>query len=392
MIQASLLSLSVNFGLLATLMACAHGGSGGGWPKSNPFEGSRSISVDQQLKDEVAALKPLRILFSGNVNGETEPCGCAVNPKGGLDRRLNYVQSLSSKPMPTVMVDAGNAWFAHERIDASNLERFKAKAEFLMRSQRLMGLEVHNVGRLDLSAGLDWLKASSQKAGLKLTSLSLLDAKTKKPIFDDRVVMTVGQVEVVVIGLSAGRETVTRSNSTWYFRDDSEAALREALATVSAQQFVIVLSDLGLARDRELAKTLRRPVLIVGSRDLSSFEIPEQVGQALIVQGQYQGQQWGRIDLAQRSQSQGWYNVLQGKAFAEEWPSRVAARQAIVNKAPSESRTSELANLDLAYKDLARFAPKDVKSKTAFEYWLVNMTPEWSAPNELTKQMKAFQR
>src|SRR5687768_8219285 len=56
----------------------------------NPFQDAHvSGPLEWAEKQQLAHF---RLLFSGNVNGQLEPCGCSVNPKGGLDRRLNFVR------------------------------------------------------------------------------------------------------------------------------------------------------------------------------------------------------------------------------------------------------------------------------------------------------------
>ncbi|HBT76181.1 MAG TPA: hypothetical protein DEB39_04480 [Planctomycetaceae bacterium] len=50
------------------------------------------------------------IVFTGNMNGYVEPCGCAgiARMKGGLSRRHTFIKELEAKKWPLITVDAGN--------------------------------------------------------------------------------------------------------------------------------------------------------------------------------------------------------------------------------------------------------------------------------------------
>ncbi len=102
---------------------------------SAAFQAEKLAEADRLA--ETATAPHLRLLVSANVNGETEPCGCAVNPKGGLDRRWNYVEqakaSAGEAKVPLFLVDAGNAFFPSLRLDPSKLDFFRARARTLAR-------------------------------------------------------------------------------------------------------------------------------------------------------------------------------------------------------------------------------------------------------------------
>ncbi|GAI98237.1 unnamed protein product, partial [marine sediment metagenome] len=71
-------------------------------PARDPVELIGPIFVDWP-KPQVA------ILFSGEMNGYIEPCGCAglENQKGGLKRRHTFIEQLEAKDWPVVSLDMG---------------------------------------------------------------------------------------------------------------------------------------------------------------------------------------------------------------------------------------------------------------------------------------------
>jgi len=135
--------------ITGVIASCAHqsstSGAGADWPKENPFKAAKDISVASQISaQKLASTKAFRLGFSGNVNGELDPCGCAVNPKGGLDRRLNFVRKLNEdkNSNPLLLVDAGNALFPSEKIHSSALEHQKSKARLILKGNQMMGVAV----------------------------------------------------------------------------------------------------------------------------------------------------------------------------------------------------------------------------------------------------------
>jgi 2',3'-cyclic-nucleotide 2'-phosphodiesterase (5'-nucleotidase family) len=353
------------------------------WPAENPFEDAESIQLPS-----VKATHPsqFRIYFSGNVNGETEPCGCAINPKGGLDRRLNFIrQSTRESLFPHVILDAGNVLFASERLDKSQAELQKQRAQLLLKGNRLMKVVAQNVGYLDLTAGVDFLKSSAAKEGVPLLSANWVDAQGKL-IFAPQMTFDLGREKVLIVGLSKGFKSESAGEEGVKVLDPF-TTLEKILATAPAEQVVILLSDLGTDEDQKIALKVNRPLIIVGSRDLSSLEIPLHVGASIILQGQLQGQQWGSIDVAWKPHAKAWYNVDIAKKFRDLWVRRGTEWNHLASREASDERTQELNLLLDAQKDMLRFTPAQLAEKSVYEYRLVDMSVEFGKTNEVTPLM-----
>jgi len=58
---------------------------------------------------EDSSATAVRILFTGDVQGTFEPCGCAGGPDGGLSRRVGYTNGITETwKGPLLQIDAGN--------------------------------------------------------------------------------------------------------------------------------------------------------------------------------------------------------------------------------------------------------------------------------------------
>lgn len=91
-----------------------------------------------------AAASPsvIHLLFSGDVQGSFEPCGCAGGPTGGLARRAGYARSLQGERSAVVHVDAGN-YLAPPGPDADRVNRL------MLRSLELLPVAAMNLGADD---------------------------------------------------------------------------------------------------------------------------------------------------------------------------------------------------------------------------------------------------
>lgn len=347
----------------------------------NPFTGAPPIQVKSWAEDKKQT--KLHILFSGNVNGQLDPCGCAVNPKGGLDRRLNYIRS--DKDVAKIIVDAGNALFAARNLDKGQAEAQKQRAEAVLQGHATMGVAAQNVGALDLSGGLDFLLKAAKKNKTPLVSTNIVNAK-KETVFPTEIwLQPANGQKVLVVGLTSAETPLPESLSAM----EPVETLQRKLATVNLATPVIVLSDLGQKADQELMAKMNRPLLIVGARDLSSLEIPLHEGAGLIVQGQFQGQQWGVLDIAWNPEGKGWYNPKLSPIFEQRWKN---IQNELVQYKGSTEEAEQKERLHIAARRLRAYAPEKLSSKTVYEYKLVDLTVEYSKPNELSPLVKKLKQ
>ncbi|GAB4252878.1 MAG: hypothetical protein Kow00109_28560 [Acidobacteriota bacterium] len=84
----------------------------------------------------------LHLLFTGDVQGSFEPCGCAGGPTGGLARRAGYARSLEGERSGVIHIDAGN-YLAPPGPDADRVNRL------MIRSLEMLPIAAMNLGADD---------------------------------------------------------------------------------------------------------------------------------------------------------------------------------------------------------------------------------------------------
>lgn len=155
------------------------------------------------------------IILSGQTFGLLQPCGCSRPQKGGLERRMQFINSLKAKGWPVAGVDLGDIYPDKTSMRDQGLLRYKT----MMNGLREMGYIAVGVGKTEFSVELDRVLAeyALQKAQPPyLLAGNLLGVANGKPIplkarfqppglnrplIDLAEVAMVGQVSLGVAGI-----------------------------------------------------------------------------------------------------------------------------------------------------------------------------------------------
>jgi hypothetical protein len=219
----------------------------------------------------------LALVWSANVQGYVEPCGCTAEPLGGVARWRGGMADIQRAYGERVLfIDAGNLLFEHlddnRPVDACQAE---ARSELLVSQLAAGGLALTHPGPLDDVRGVAWrdqLLARHQVRALRNGVVDVQRGRHRLRIaaFDDTRADALG----------------TRLATAWGVRSE-EDAIR------------IVLFAGNMAMAKQAAATLPVDVIIV--RD--SQEAPEPSFQdphtgAIVVAGGRQGQHLAMLELS----------------------------------------------------------------------------------------------
>ena len=155
------------------------------------------------------------IILTGQTFGLLQPCGCSRPQRGGLERRMQFIQSLKSKGWPVAGVDLGDIYPEKTSMKDQGLLRYRT----MMNGLREMSYIAVGVGKTDFMPQIDSLlgEYALQKAqppyilGGNLLGLSNgkeISLKERfqppglnRPLIDIAEVASVGQVSVGVAGI-----------------------------------------------------------------------------------------------------------------------------------------------------------------------------------------------
>ncbi len=110
------------------------------------------------------------------------------------------IEAERKKGVPVLVLDAGNALFKFANSNGEPNE--KARAQLILKQMDALGTAAMAVGARDLTLGLDFLRAESKGAKMKLLSANLMDKAGKALLFPASTVVTAGGLKVGVVGAS----------------------------------------------------------------------------------------------------------------------------------------------------------------------------------------------
>jgi 2',3'-cyclic-nucleotide 2'-phosphodiesterase (5'-nucleotidase family) len=241
------------------------------------------------------------LLYTGDVIGYLEDCGCHMNPAGGLARRSWLLSQLQGNypTTPVVLLDSGN--FSDNPTEAGDL-----RTATLLQTMKKLGYKAINVGERDLNYGYDDFVKRTEGLGLTFISTNIVKQGTKDPIFPPYTVIeakgTSGKkVRIGVMG-------VDRYSPIWQKAGPSGtnlgmAAPADMVATylpeVRAKSDVVVLLA-AIAKDdaHELAKQFPKLDLILGTYAGVFSTVDENEGPVHIYYTGNQGKRVGETRIA----------------------------------------------------------------------------------------------
>ena len=122
-------------------------------------------NIDSSYHDKFITNKganSIDIIFSGNINGEVEPCGCRNKPLGGLPQVAGALFD-ERKKQPLIYIDSGDTFFNSTFVPPNQKSSAKYTAHFIAKSLDKLGLSYITPGDQDIALGVSFLENISRK-------------------------------------------------------------------------------------------------------------------------------------------------------------------------------------------------------------------------------------
>lgn len=234
---------------------------------------------------------PLTILYTGEIQGYLEPCGCAEFQLGGFPRRFGYLRS--HKGIPLLLVDNGDLSRGVGRQE-------ELKAETALQAMNEMNYSAMNLGEGDLLLGTLNLMGMAQIARFPFLSANVT-LKEGTPYFTTYTLKTFSyggkDWKMGITGI-LGREFKDEVSEDYQFSDPEESLPSVLEELVKNADLILLLAHTGREEAREIAK--RFPsinVIVTGHGEDEPLEEPERVGETLLLNSGSKGQYMGRLRL-----------------------------------------------------------------------------------------------
>ena len=105
----------------------------------------------------------VKMVLTGSVHGQLDPCGWKKNPLGGLSRKYVAIMQMRDDGLDPIVLDAGDMFFSTTSLNKNNLASEKHRCETMLAGYEKIGCDGLNIGKYELLGGLGYLKSLEQK-------------------------------------------------------------------------------------------------------------------------------------------------------------------------------------------------------------------------------------
>jgi 5'-nucleotidase/UDP-sugar diphosphatase len=162
-----------------------------------------------------------------------------------------------------------------------------------------MGVAAVNVGDSDLNLGLSFLRREASR-GFPLISANLMERSSGTPIFSPYIIKKAEDVRVAFFGLlspdmsPSARKTMGKGV---VIKDPVETAKSVMEKLRKQADIIILLSDLGLEKEREIIRQVTGIHVVLGGREGQYTRSPLWEGKAPILQSYKKGMYAGKLQF-----------------------------------------------------------------------------------------------
>jgi 2',3'-cyclic-nucleotide 2'-phosphodiesterase (5'-nucleotidase family) len=243
---------------------------------------------------------PLTILHFNDLHGQLEPVADRASGKtlGGIARLAEAVRAVRAEDpaRPVIVLFGGDLL---QGTVTSTVFLGLPDLAFLAD----LGVDAAVMGNHDLDYGQAHLRVLLKEARFPVLAANLRAEPEPFPVLESVVLHPAGGPRVAVLGLVTDELTATTHprNTAGIRVDDPVATARRLVPTLEGDaDLVVVLSHLGGAGDRQVARLVQGVDLVVGGHNHHLYEQPVVENGVPILQAGDRGTHLGRLDLRVR--------------------------------------------------------------------------------------------
>jgi hypothetical protein len=247
----------------------------------------------------------IALLYSSNLRGEYEHCGCPEHPIGGLVRRATFVDRARAESDGVLIVDAGDTLLPAETpIEtflpplASELER---RARVILGAYARMGVHAFLPAEGDLRVGPARLRRLLKEFHLPAVASNLTDG-AGRPFFERDRLVTIAGVRVGIFGVVMPQKADRALWDRWrpMRAADPTVTARAEVTSLGARGAQMVVALVHLGAPEVVARFLQDVPGItwaVAGHIGAELATPEMLGGARLLEATSEGRLAGRLDI-----------------------------------------------------------------------------------------------
>jgi len=198
-------------------------------------------------------------------------------------------------------VDTGDLLYARTPTPSPNVQKMgELKANLYMRTYNIMGYDAFTPGELDFSFGVGPVIQMSKQANFPFLAANLMDAKSKKPVFDSYIIKDVQGVKVGLLGLISNRQPLggpPEEKGKYYLADPVETAKKIVPRLKGKCQVIAALAHMELEEEQKLAQSAPDIFFILSGHHPTVQPNPTKFYNSSIFDAGSRGEQLGQVDF-----------------------------------------------------------------------------------------------
>ena len=210
----------------------------------------------------------LSIIYTNDMEGSIATCGCATDPGGGVERRINWYKQSNFSPFDTVYINSGSTLFPDTAFLDYETEYLKVGASIMADSLSAMNIDAYTPGASDLKMGKGFFKTTTKKLPVLITNSNskefLKEVKIKK-----------AGLNIKILGIT----TQIKELSNY----DPVKALRKFTAKKGKKDFFILLADTDTKTLNTILKNINNLDVVLSSSIEEQLTKPVKIGNSTIV-------------------------------------------------------------------------------------------------------------
>ncbi len=229
----------------------------------------------------------LNIIYTGNLNGELEPCGCTMEGDlGGIRRQATVIDDLRKQDANLVLLSSGG-------LLSADIPSDKIKSRFILSGMQQLEYDAIGVQEHDLLFGVDFLIEHGLNIGLSLVASNTLPSP---PFFRSQEIVRQDHRLIFFQWLDIENNTDMKPRSQQQIFKE-QLSLRQALKQARKTGALTILATTRkLKRVKQSFPLPLVDILIIPTR-ADSYAEPQHIDNTLLLQPGARGMRLGKLSL-----------------------------------------------------------------------------------------------
>ena len=175
----------------------------------------------------------LNIVYTNDMEGSVDTCGCATDPGGGAARRINWYKKNSLAPLNTLYINGGNTLFTSTDYMDYEVKYLKYGAQVMADSMKMMNLDAYTPGEKDFKMGVGFFESVSKKLPVVITN-------SESGKFKKEIIVNKGGYKIGILGVIS-QSSLPKEISLALSIKDVATSLKESISRLKKNVDIIIL-------------------------------------------------------------------------------------------------------------------------------------------------------